>query len=100
MSPADRNKILIAGGIVVVAIIILIFILRARGGGGAAVGPGDFAGGDVQAEEGAAPGEAPAAGETPAAPGATEAAEGRPPRLRRPVSAPETSSGWAAVPLC
>jgi len=79
MSPADRKKILIAGGIALVAIIVLIFILRARGGGSAAVGPGDFAGGDVQAEEGAAPaatGEAPATGETPAAPGATEAAAG------------------------
>ncbi len=72
MSPADRKKILIAGGIALVAIIVLIFILRARGGGSAAVGPGDFAGGDVQAEEGAAP----ATGETPAAPGATEAAAG------------------------
>ena len=40
MSPADRNKILIAGGVALIAIIVIVFFLRgrkpSRGGGGGA----------------------------------------------------------------
>jgi hypothetical protein len=73
MSAADRNKIIIAGGIALIAIILIVFFLRSRGGKQAATtaGGGGFggtaqtaAGGAPQAGGAAAPGQA-----APAAPG-------------------------------
>ncbi len=66
MSPADRNKILIAGGVALVALVLIaVFVLRgrrAKGPPAAAFETGEAA---QQAEAGAAP----------VAPGATEPAE-------------------------
>jgi hypothetical protein len=53
MSPADRNKYLIAAGVVVVAIIIVIFVFRGRRKGPAGTGAGGFATGAQTAAPGA-----------------------------------------------
>jgi hypothetical protein len=76
MSPADRNKILIAGGVAVVAILILVFVVRGRRPRGPAAGAPFAAGGEAEQVAGAetsvpsAPGEA-----EPAAAGGEEVAE-------------------------
>jgi len=68
MSPADRNKIIIAGGVALIAIILIVFFLmRGRGGTEAATtaGAGGFGGtGQTAAGGAAAPGQT-----TPAAAG-------------------------------
>lgn len=87
MSAADRNKILIAGGVVLLAIIVIVFfVMRGRGATPVAGGAGAFgggggaaqtAGGPAQPAGGAAPGQAaPAApGGAPAGPPAAGAAQ-------------------------
>ena len=79
MSLADRNKILIAGGVAVVAILLIgFFVLRGRGRKESAGGAGAFTQGEV-AETAAAGGGGPVPGEAaPAAAGGEEAAAAAP----------------------
>lgn len=85
MNAADRNKILIAGGVAVVAIaVILFFVLRGRGGREQAAGGGAFTE-TAGVEEGEAPPPTPGAAETVPAEGEGEGEEAAAPAAAQDI---------------
>lgn len=84
MSPADRNKILIAAGIAVVAIVVILFFLRGRKPTGTEAGAGSFT---------TAAQEQPQGGQQPTVPAADEAAS---PQTQAPPPEGEAQGDAAA----